>query len=120
MRTLLIVSLSVVMQVVPVLAAETVRTPVTQMRPLLARAAEQGAAYGVLVGDGARYAAQRFQSTAPIEIDVQVLHPLPQPGCSRLKVTTRQRGVLENDRREDKEFDYQISFCRDGSFPEKK
>jgi len=45
---------------------------------------------------------------------------LPQPGCSRLEVTTRQLAVSENGKREDKELVYQVSYCRDGTFPEKR
>jgi len=59
-------------------------------------------------------------STTPIEIDVATLHALPQPGCARLEVTTRQRDVLEQGKRADQELRWQVSFCRDGSFPEKR
>ena len=62
--------------------------------PLLALAAER-AAHGVLTGPGADYMRRRFDATTPIEIDVATLHALPQPGCARLEVTTRQRDVLE-------------------------
>jgi hypothetical protein len=48
------------------------------------------------------------------------LHALPQLGCARLEVTTRQRDVLEHGKRSDQELQWQISFCRDGSFPEKR
>jgi hypothetical protein len=51
---------------------------------------------------------------------VRALHALPQPGCSRLEVTTRQKDVLENGKRSDKELTYQVSYCHDGRFPEKK
>ncbi|MND05882.1 hypothetical protein D3C83_269280 [compost metagenome] len=63
---------------------------------------------------------QKFGTTAPLEIDVRALHPLPQPGCSRLSVTSRQKNVLEKGRREDKELTYQVNYCRDGGFPHKK
>ena len=59
-------------------------------------------------------------ATTPIEIDVATLHALPQPGCARLEVTTRQRDVLEQGKRADQELRWQVSFCRDGSFPEKR
>jgi hypothetical protein len=84
------------------------------------QAVERGAAYGVLVGVGAAYMRQRFDAAAPIEIDVHALHALPQPGCSRLEIVTRQRDVLENGERGDKELSFQLSFCRDGQFPEKR
>ncbi len=63
---------------------------------------------------------QKFGTTAALEIDVRTLHPLPQPGCSRLEVTSRQNGVLEKGKREDKTLNYQLNYCRDGSFPNKK
>jgi hypothetical protein len=104
----------------PVQAQTTQRIPVSEIRPLLALAAERGAAHGVLTGPGADYMRRRFDATAPIEIDVATLHALPQPGCARLEVTTRQRDVMEHGKRTDQELRWQVSFCRDGSFPEKR
>jgi len=104
----------------PLHAQTTQRIAVTEIKPLLALAAERGAAHGVLTGPGADYVRRRFDATTPIEIDVQRLHALPQPGCARLEVTTRQRDVLEHGKRGDQELQWQISFCRDGSFPEKR
>src|SRR5690606_12272600 len=101
-------------------AQTTQRIPVSEIKPLLALAAERGAAHGVLTGPGADYMRRRSDSTAPIEIDVATLHALPQPGCARLEVTTRQRDVLEQGKRADQELRWQVSFCRDGSFPEKR
>jgi len=101
-------------------AQVTQRIPVTEIKPLLALAAERGAAHGVLTGPGADYMRRRFDATTPIEIDVRALHSLPQPGCARLEVTTRQRDVLEQGKRADQELRWEISFCRDGSFPEKR
>ena len=101
-------------------AQTTQRIVVTEIKPLLALAAERGAAHGVLTGPGADYMRRRFDATAPIEIDVATLHALPQPGCARLEVTTRQRDVLEQGKRGDQELRWEISFCRDGSFPEKR
>jgi len=101
-------------------AQTTQRIPVTEIKPLLALAAERGAAHGVLTGPGADYMRRRFDATTPIEIDVATLHALPQPGCARLEVTTRQRDVLEQGKRADQELRWQVSFCRDGSFPEKR
>ena len=102
------------------LAQPTNRIPVTEMRPLLLRAVEQGSAHGLLAGVATDYMRRRFDATAPIEIDVRTLHPLPQAGCSRLEVTTHQRGVLELGNRTDKALTYQVSFCRDGRVPEKR
>ena len=104
----------------PSQAQTTQRIVVTEIKPLLALAAERGAAHGVLTGPGADYVRRRFDATTPIEIDVQTLHALPQPGCARLEVTTRQRDVLEQGKRTDQELRWQVSFCRDGSFPEKR
>jgi hypothetical protein len=96
------------------------RTQVTEIKPLLLRAIDQGSAHGVLVGESAAYLRQKFAASTPIEIDVRVLHALSEPGCSRLEVTTRQRDVLEKGNREDKTFTYQVNYCRDGRFPEKR
>jgi hypothetical protein len=101
-------------------AQTTQRIPVSEIKPLLTLAAERGAAHGVLTGPGADYMRRRFAATTPIEIDVATLHALPQPGCARLEVTTRQRDVLEQGKRADQELRWQVSFCRDGSFPEKR
>ena len=103
------------------IAAEPVaRIQVSELKPLLLRAVEQGAAHGVLVGVGADYMRRRFGANAPIEIDVRALHALPQTGCSRLEIVTRQRDVLEQGKLEDKALTYQLNFCRDGRFPEKR
>jgi hypothetical protein len=100
--------------------APLARIQVTEIKPLLIRAIEQGSAHGVLVGEAAIYLRQKFDSSRPIEIDVRSLHALPQPGCSRLEVTTRQKDVLEKTKRDDKELVYQLSYCRDGRFPDKR
>ena len=100
--------------------APLARIQVTEIKPLLIRAIEQGSAHGVLVGEAATYLRQKFDSSTPIEIDVRSLHALPQPGCSRLEVTTRQKDVLEKAKRDDKELIYQVSYCRDGRFPDKR
>ena len=100
--------------------APLARIQVTEIKPLLIRAIEQGSAHGVLVGEAATYLRQKFDSSTPIEIDVRSLHALPQPGCSRLEVTTRQKDVLEKTKRDDKELVYQLSYCRDGRFPDKR
>lgn len=96
------------------------RRPVTGIKPLLITAIDHGMARGVIVGGAAAFVRQRFDTEAPIEVDVKRLYALPHPGCSRLEVTTRQLAVSENGKREDKELVYQLSYCRDGSFPEKR
>ena len=102
----------------PVTATE--RTPVTEIKPLLMRAAAQGTARGILTGVGAAYLQRRFDATSPIEIDVRRLRALPQPGCSRLEVTTRQWGVLVKGQRDSRELVYQLNYCADGGFPEER
>ena len=101
------------------LAGPVERTPVTEVKPLLIEAVEHGEAVGVLGGPGADYVRRRFDTDTPIEIDVRRLHTLPQPGCGRLEVTTRQHAVLESASRHDQTLTYQVSFCSDGNFPEK-
>ena len=96
------------------------RTPVSGIKPLLIRAIEQGAAHGVLIGDAAAYIRQKFDANTPIEIDVRTLHTLPQAGCSRLEVITRQQDVLQHTQRSDQALTYQVSYCRDGRFPDKR
>lgn len=102
----------------PSLAQPVDRVPVTDMKPLLKSAIEHGTARGVMVGEAAAYMRERFDTAAPIEVDVKSVHVLPRAGCSRLEVTTRHLGVSEDGKREDKELVYQVSYCRDGRFPE--
>jgi len=87
----------------PTFAAAIERIAVSEIKPLLMRAAEQGVAHGVLGGTGAAYVQRRFATTSPIEIDVRRLRALPQAGCGRLEVTTRQRAVLVAGKRQDQE-----------------
>ncbi len=101
-------------------ADATERMAVTSLRPLLARAAAEGSARGTLTGPGAQAIARRFQTDGPIEIDVRRIQRLPQPGCGRLEVTTRQREVNQSGKRGDQEMVYQISYCADGRFPEER
>jgi hypothetical protein len=101
-------------------AQPVARIEVMELKPLLLRAIEQGAAHGLLVGAGADYLRRRFEATAPIEIDVRALHTLPQAACSRLEVVTRQRDVLEGHKRSNQSLTYQLSFCRDGRAPDKR
>ena len=101
-------------------AAAIERIEVSEIKPLLMRAAQQGVAYGVLVGTGAAYAQRRFGTTSPIEIDVRRLHALPQAGCGRLEVTTHQRAVPVDGQRRDQALVYQLSFCADGQFPQER
>ena len=88
---------------------------VTEIRPLLMQALQQGSARAVLEGPGAEYIRRTFAATQPIEVEVQRLHPLPQPGCHRLEVTTRQQDVLAMGVRSDQNLVWQVSVCQDGS-----
>jgi hypothetical protein len=107
-----------VMSASPASAVE--RIAVTEIKPLLMRAVERGEAHGVLAGTGAAYLQRRFDTASPIEVDVKRLRALPQIGCGRLEVTTRQRAVLVNGNRADQELAYQLNFCADGRFPEER
>lgn len=104
----------------PAGAQHAERIPVTELKPLLRIAIEKGVAKGFLTGPSAAYMQQKFGTTAPLEIDVHALHPLPQPGCSRLAVTSRQRNVLEKGKHEDRELTYQLNYCQEGGFPKGK
>ncbi len=107
-----------VMSASPASAVE--RIAVTEIKPLLMRAADRGEAHGVLTGTGAAYLQRRFETVSPIEVDVKRLRALPQIGCGRLEVTTRQRAVLVNGNRADQELAFQLNFCADGRFPEER
>ena len=104
----------------PLPASANERTAVTEIKPLLMRAAAQGTAHGVLTGVGAAYLQRRFDASSPVEIDVRRLRALPQPDCSRLEVTTRQRAVLVKGQRDSRELVYQLNYCADGGFPEER
>ena len=96
------------------------RMAVTELKPLLKLAIERGSASGVIVGASASYVRDKFGTTAPLEVDVRALHTLPQAGCSRLEVSTKQRDVLEGGKRSDRALTYQVSYCSDGRFPNAK
>jgi hypothetical protein len=97
------------------------RTPVPDARPLLLAAiqASNGEAHGVLTGDIANAISQRFGATSPIFIDVTTERRYQQPGCSRLKVSFWQDGVLlpgaKAPRKQTMEFG--INYCLDGLPP---
>ncbi len=93
------------------------RIAVSDLKPLLQRAAMTGYAQGLLEGPGAAYLAQKFDTQQPIEIAVKRLYRLAQADCGRLAVTTRQRDVREHGRRADQVLTWQVSFCADGQFP---
>lgn len=105
-------------------AAQTIsvpRTPVPDPRPLMIAAinSPEGTAHGVLTGDMAEAITQKFKSKTPIFIDVTTQKRYAQAGCSRLKVTFWQDGVLlpgaTAPRKQTIEFG--INYCRDGLPP---
>ena len=97
------------------------RMSVLDPRPLLLAAiqASNGEAHGVLTGDIANAISQRFGATSPIFIDVTTERRYQQPGCSRLKVSFWQDGVLlpgaKAPRKQTMEFG--INYCLDGLPP---
>ena len=105
----------------PVLADDRVRTPVPDARPLMLTAlqAADGQAHGILTGAVADAITKRFGATSPINIDVTTEKRYAQPGCSRLKVTFWQDGVLlpgaTTPRRQT--MDFGINYCLDGRPP---
>ena len=106
----------------PVFADDVLRTPVPDARPLMLGAlqATDGQAHGVLTGEMADAITRRFGATSPIFIDVTTEKHYAQPGCSRLKVTFWQDGVLLpgalSPRRQT--MDFGINYCLDGRPPQ--
>ena len=108
----------------PVFADDVRRTPVPDARPLMLAAlqATDGQAHGVLTGEMADAITKRFGATSPIFIDVTTEKRYAQPGCSRLKVTFWQDGVLlpgaTTPRRQT--MDFGINYCLDGRPPQSR
>ena len=102
-------------------AEERPRAAVTEARPLVVEAlhAADGQARGVLVGPLAEAISQRFQSSAPILIDVVTERRLPQAGCARLKVSFWQDDVrLPGSNAASRQtLDLGIDYCLDGQPP---
>ena len=131
----LLILLVLTLLATPALAVE--REAVSSIRPLLLAAIDKGQAHGVLTGSAAQFMTRMFKTEQPMEVDVAALHDLAQAGCKRLQVTTTQKGVVPDARarslmsaqerqasQDDKaprdiRFAYQISFCRNGTFPTK-
>jgi len=105
----------------PVFADDARRPPVSDARPVMLAAlqASDGQAHGVLTGEMADAITKRFAAASPIYIDVTTEKRYSQPGCSRLKVTFWQDGVLLpgalSPRRQT--MDFGINYCRDGRPP---
>lgn len=86
---------------------------------LSALRASDGQAHGVLAGKTADAITRRFNATSPIYIDVSTERRYAQSGCSRLKVSFWQDGVLlpraKAPRRQT--MDFSINYCLDGLPP---
>ena len=97
------------------------RAPVTDARPLMLAAlrSADGQAHGLLTGDIADAIGKRFSATTPIFIDVTTEKRYRQAGCSRLKLSFWQDGVLlpgaKAPRKQTIEFG--INYCLDGMPP---
>ena len=95
--------------------------PVTDARPLMLAAlrSADGQAHGLLTGDIADAISKRFSATTPIFIDVTTEKRYAQAGCSRLKLSFWQDGVLlpgaKAPRKQTIEFG--INYCLDGMPP---
>ena len=117
-RLLLLIGLSLASALA---SPEHPRLAVTEARPLLVQAlqAADGQAYGVLTGPMADAISQRFQSSAPILIDVLTERRLPQPGCARLKVTFWQDAVRlpGSEAASRQSLALGIDYCLDGQPP---
>ncbi len=106
----------------PVLADDMLRTRVPDARPVMLAAlqATDGQAHGILTGEMADAITKRFGATSPIYIDVTTEKRYAQAGCSRLKVTFWQEGVLlpgaMTPRRQT--MDFGIDYCLDGRPPQ--
>jgi hypothetical protein len=97
------------------------RAPVTDARPLMLAAlrSADGQAHGLLTGDIADAISKRFSATTPIFIDVTTEKRYRQAGCSRLRLSFWQDGVLlpgaKAPRKQTIEFG--LNYCLDGMPP---
>ncbi|MDD5366674.1 MAG: hypothetical protein PHR30_15160 [Gallionellaceae bacterium] len=99
------------------------RENVTSVKPLLVEALQNGRAEGVLVSSATEAFSKQFGTTAPILVDVERISTHKEPGCGRLRVVTRQAGVIERDAQgnarpaADQSFAWQVNYCVSGRFP---
>lgn len=101
------------------------RQPVENVKSLLVDAVIYGEAHGYLAGEMGKKTQEMFRTAYPMEIDVEAVAALPQRGCKRLRVTTRQRAVIEPkvkgykqvDGPDDKTMIFDMNMCEDGRFP---
>jgi hypothetical protein len=120
---MLIRALILICFVSTVQAAE--RRPVDGIKPLLIEAVTNGEAHGYLVGEAGAKLKETFKTDYPMEIDIHTIAELPEAGCKRVRVASKQRGVVEPkvkglkqvDGPDDKTMVFDMNFCEDGSFP---
>ncbi len=104
---------------------DAVPVPVSSIKPLLLEALAKGEAHGVLIGSIRDAMKQRFQTDAPIKVDVKRVGTHRQPGCARLAVRTRQANVvlpaaagMPPNAPTSMMADYQIDYCNTGRYPQ--
>ncbi|WP_165873404.1 hypothetical protein [Parasulfuritortus cantonensis] len=120
-RTLMIAATAMAMLGLPSLVQA--RESVTSIKPLLIEALQAGKAAGTLVGRDALALSGQFGTAAPILVDVERIGTHTEAGCGRLRVVTRQAGVVERDAQgkagpaTDQSFAWQVNYCRSGRFP---
>lgn len=99
------------------------REAVTSIKPLLVRALQAGKAKGTLVSRDAQAFSRQFGTAAPILVDVEQVGSHKERGCGRLRVVTRQAGVVERDAQgkprpaADQSLAWQVNYCVSGRFP---
>lgn len=99
------------------------RENVTTIKPLLIKALQTGKAEGALVSRDAQAFSQQFGTSAPILVDVEQVGTHKERGCGRLRVVTRQAGVIERDANAkprpaaDQSLAWQVNYCVSGRFP---
>lgn len=97
------------------------RMPVKDPKTLMVSAlmAADGQAHGVLIGELADAIGQRFKATTPIFIDVTTDKRYRQAGCSRLKVSFWQDGVVLPSAKSPRKqtIDFGVNYCLDGLPP---
>ena len=103
------------------LAADVARVAVENPRLLMVAAIDSpaGEAYGLLVGRYADGIMKMFDGKTPVYIDVTTERRFAQKGCSRLKLTFWQDGVLlpRETERQKQTVEFGINYCRDGTPP---
>jgi hypothetical protein len=111
----------VVLPVASIAQQAAYRMAVEDVRKLMIAAidAPSGEAHGMLVGQMAQAITQKLQAHGPILVDVTTERRYKQPGCSRLKLTFAQEGVVLPGAKDPTKHtvDIGINYCRDGTPP---